>query len=91
MRGLQLNVIAPVAGFPVGGHESTAQQGAQAQHILAFHPKGDEGKIFVEMLIEKMQNISVSGARRLPRTANHPHGSRTNKGVEFSLCRASFE
>ena len=45
MRGLQLNVIAPVARFPVGGHESAAQQGAQPQHKAAIEvlPGGIEG------------------------------------------------
>ena len=45
LRGLQLNVIAPVARFPVGGHESAAQQGAQAQHkaVVEVLPGGIEG------------------------------------------------
>lgn len=45
LRGLQLNVIAPVARFPVGGHESAAQQGAQSQHkaVVEVLPGGIEG------------------------------------------------
>jgi hypothetical protein len=43
--GLQVNAIAPVAGFPDGGHESTAHQGAQAQHkaVVEVLPAGIEG------------------------------------------------
>ena len=54
MRGLQLNVIAPVAGFPVGGHESAAQQGAQSQH-----------KAVVEVLPGSIEGADRLGQQRL--------------------------